>query len=59
MPPQTKNSDFGLCKYFWITSSLYKLVKFAEGSLYNANTVKLDYLVSSSIAQISKVSSAQ
>jgi len=34
-------------------------LKFADGTLYRANILKLDDLVSSSIAQASKVCSAQ
>jgi hypothetical protein len=60
MLPQSKNSDFGLCKYFWVASSLFiNWLKFAEGTLYKTNILKLDDLVSSSTAQTSKVCSAQ
>jgi len=58
MSPQIKNPDFGLYKYFRVTSSLsINWLKFAEGALYKANILKLDYLVSSSNAHSSKVCS--
>jgi hypothetical protein len=60
MSPQIKNSDFGLYKYFRVASSLsIKWLKFADGALYKANILKLDYLILSSVAQTSKVCCAQ
>jgi hypothetical protein len=60
MSPQIKISDFGLCKYFRLASSIsINWLKFAAGALYKANNLKLDDLLSSSIAQTYKVCSAQ
>jgi hypothetical protein len=60
MSPQIKDPDFGLYKYFRVASSLFiNWSKFAEGALYKANILKLDDLVSSSIAPTSEVYSAQ
>jgi hypothetical protein len=60
MSPQIKDPDFGLCKYFRVGSSFFiNWLKFAKGVLYKANILKLDDLVSSSIAQTSEVCSEQ
>jgi len=60
MSPQIKNSDFVLYKYFSVACILsINWSKFSEAALYKANILKLDNLVSSSIAQASKVCSAQ
>jgi hypothetical protein len=60
MSPEINNSDFGLYKYLRLASSLFiNWLKFAAGALYEANILQLDDLVSSSVAQTSKVCSAQ
>jgi hypothetical protein len=60
MSPQIKNSDCELYKYFRVASSLsINLLKFAIGAQYKGNILKLDDLVSSSIAQTFKICSAQ
>jgi hypothetical protein len=59
MSSQIKNSDFGLCNYFRVASSLFKnWLKFSEVALYRADILKLDDLVSILTAETSKVYSA-
>jgi hypothetical protein len=50
----------GLYRYFRVVSSLYKnWLKFPEWAVYKAKILKLDDLVSSSVAQTFKVCCAQ
>jgi len=60
MSPQIKNSDFELYKYFREACSLsINRLKSVEGAVYKANILKLDDLVSCSVAQTSRFCSAQ
>jgi len=60
MSPHIKNSVFGLYKYFKVSSSfLRNRLKSPIGTLYMLKSIRLDALVSSSTAQISKFFSLQ